>query len=528
MVSMLAGDAANDFEQVQATLRPLGGGDFDASWRRWLHAGLVGAAPQAGPLPPLDWSGVKMRPFPESDELELNFLVDSGIYDGSYANNAWLQELPDPLTKLTWDNAALVDVATAEGLGLNSGDLVRLESGGRELTAAVLVNPSQAAGTVGLALGYGCELEELSVAHGAGFNGYALRTAARPWFATDARLTKVPGHYELASTQVWGHSEGVAGSDGQEAVKRIVTERVSGRPHVRLADLDYYKDHPNFVVDDYEHIPQEMIKSLWTEPNERGGQQWGMAVDLNLCNGCSACVVACTAENNVPTVGKENVLNGREMHWMRLDVYRWFEPGAEDTSDTEPVILPVACAHCENAPCENVCPVAATAHSPDGLNDIAYNRCIGTRYCAANCPTKVRRYNFFAYQKDNGQANPLIAWQRNPDVTVRFRGVVEKCTYCVQRINAAKIEAKRNGENKVADGTIAPACAQACPTRAITFGDINDSESAVSRLKSNNRNYAVLSELNIKPRTTYLARIRNPNMTLAKRPAADGHHDGGH
>jgi len=532
VLSTLLGSAASDYEQVQATWRPTASNDFDKNWRRWVHDGYIKGSEGSTVLPPLNWAAAasSWQAYGDTSGIELNFFCDSKIYDGRYANNAWLQETPDPLTKLCWDNAALLSNKTAEAKGIRPGDLIKISVGGAELTAAALLSPVIADDVVSIALGYGHDAEGLSVAAGTGFNAGALRTTGAPFFVGGASISNTGDTYELASTQTWGHSDGVAGVDEVGFLEDWVSHRLTGRPHHREAELDHYKEQPDFAVADFEHMPESALVSLWQAPNTTTGQQWGLNIDLNLCNGCSTCITACTAENNVPTVGKESVLKGREMHWLRMDRYYWRDEIDEDGTlapeeDSRAVMLPVACAQCEMAPCEQVCPVAATTHSPEGLNDIAYNRCIGTRYCANNCPTKVRRFNFFNFSKRNDDANPLISWQRNPDVTVRFRGVIEKCTYCVQRINGAKIEAKRNGKSAVEDGSITPACAQACPTQAIVFGDINQPQSMVSKARANERNYAVLAELNIAPRTTYLARVRNPNMKLiSHKPFHGGHH----
>jgi molybdopterin-containing oxidoreductase family iron-sulfur binding subunit len=487
------------YELVRQTWAGRVGDGFDQAWRRWLHDGVVdpdaaaqpaadrAARPEAARLAAALSAAGEGAP---ADGLEVDFVLSPSVYDGRYANNAWLQELPDPLTKLTWDNAALLAPRTAERLGVADGDVVRVGLAGREVVLAAWMAPGLAEDVVLLPLGYG-RAEGGRVARGAGVDVYPLRTTAALHFAAGAALEKTGDSYALACTQEHG----------------TMVEPHTGalRPVARAATLAEYRADPHFV-ERAEVLPAERVRSLWDEPNATHGQQWGMTIDLATCIGCNACTIACQAENNIPVVGKERVLNGREMHWIRVDRY-FTGPLEEPRALTQPV----PCMHCENAPCEGVCPVAATVHSPDGLNDMAYNRCIGTRYCSNNCPYKVRRFNFFNYQAENQDAAPLLPLQRNPDVTVRFRGVMEKCTYCVQRISQARIAAKRDGDGTVPDGAVVPACAQACPTRAITFGDVNDPQSEVSRQKQQPRNYALLRELNTQPRTTYLARVTNPN-----------------
>ena len=425
------------------------------------------------------------------------------MLDGRYANNAWLQEMPDPIHQLVWDNAALLSPKTARDLGVagldglpirgRGYDMVTVTAGEQSMELPVWIAPGLADDVVVLPLGYG-RTQGVSAGLDAGSAVNAVRSVSSPFWRSGT-VTRAAGSYELYTAQAF-----------QLQTPR---EGFEQRPLVREASFEEYKKNPTFPDED-ELLPKEKLKSLWEQPNETGGQQWGMSIDLNVCTGCSACVVACQAENNVMVVGKERVGYGREMHWLRID--RYF---TGDLDNPQAVVQPMACAHCETAPCEGVCPVAATSHSPDGLNDMAYNRCIGTRYCGNNCPFKVRRFNFFNYTKENDAANPMVAMQRNPDVTLRFRGVMEKCTYCVQRINSEKIAAKRDGDGVVADGRIVTACEQACPTGAITFGDINDAESTVSKWKSKPQEYSVLSELNIHPRTTYGAKLRNPNPDLA-------------
>jgi molybdopterin-containing oxidoreductase family iron-sulfur binding subunit len=475
---------------------------FDTAWRRGLHDGVIDHAEshrKAGPT--LDWKALAATaPAAEAAGIELDFVVDTTVLDGRLANLGWMQEMPDPVTKLTWDNAAVMSAATAESLGATDEDLVHIRYNGRHLVLPALTAIGIADGSVVLQLGYGREVGR--VAAGVGANVGQLRTSDAPWFG---------GGATVSVQRTLG-----PGSPGRKHPLAVLQEKktlhINGtrRPIARVGSLADYEKKPDFVVDD-EILPAEKIKSLWTEPNVRDGHQWGMTVDLNSCTGCNACAVACQSENNISFVGKRDVLVGREMHWIRID--RYF-----DGDDDEPLALsqPMPCLQCENAPCEQVCPVGATTHSPDGLNDMAYNRCIGTRYCANNCPTKVRRFNYRNYAKQNDDLlGPLSFLQRNPDVTVRFRGVIEKCTYCVQRVNEAKIDAKREGHGVVPDGTITPACAQSCPTKAIVFGDVNDPASAVSKSKEDPRNYDLFREMNLKGRTSFKARIRNPNPKLS-------------
>jgi molybdopterin-containing oxidoreductase family iron-sulfur binding subunit len=415
--------------------------------------------------------------------LEVVFRPSPAVHDGRYANVGWLQELPDAVTKLTWGNAALLAPKTAERLKLGNEDGAKLKVGSAEVELPVWIVPGQAEETVVVHLGYGRRTAG-RVGTGVGADVYPLRTSAASGFAAGATLAASGRRHRLAQTQDHGTME--------------------GRPIVREAALEEWRKEPRFAPEAVE-IPKS--DPLWKQHEYKKGPQWGMAIDLNACTGCNACVVACQSENNVPVVGHEQVRRGREMHWLRVD--RYFSGPAESP---EMVFQPMPCQQCENAPCEQVCPVAATVHTEDGLNSMVYNRCIGTRYCSNNCPYKVRRFNFFNYTKDTPE---LLKMAANPEVTVRSRGVMEKCTYCVQRIQAARIDAKM-AERAPADGDVKTACQQTCPTQAITFGDILDSESKVSQSKANSRNYILLEELGNKPRTSYLARIRNPHPDLAE------------
>ena len=488
LLARLLGNTQSGYELVRETHRGRARGDFEVAWRRWLHDGVVSTdpAPEFGGRLQAPALAAAFRTPAAAEGLEVNYVVDPTILDGRLGDNPWLQELPDPITRLTWDNAALMSPKTAAQLDVETGDVVRVVVGGREVEIAAFLQPGIAEGALTLPLGYGRRFGRFA---SAGFDVGGIRAWASRHIALGGAIKPTGRRYQLASTQP-------------------VTD-LKERPHIRQATQSDFLAKPDFVKQG-ELIDGKHIHSAWQEPALTAKHQWGMVIDLNTCTGCGTCTVACQAENNISWVGKEEVLLGREMHWIRIDRYH-----KGDGDDLEFVSQPMACAQCETAPCENVCPVGATAHSPDGLNDMAYNRCIGTRYCANNCPYKVRRFNFYNYAKRNdADYEKRTALQRNPDVTVRFRGVMEKCTYCVQRISKARIDAKVNGNGAIPDGTVVPACAQACPNQAIVFGNIADAQSKVSQQKKDPRNYAVLSDLNIRPRTTYLAAVKNPNPNL--------------
>ncbi len=412
--------------------------------------------------------------------LELLFRPDPTIGDGEWSNNGWLQELPKPLTQLTWENAALISPALAEQLGLANGDVVELRIGERVLSAPIWIMPGQAPLSVTVHLGYGRRASG-RVGNHIGFDAYRLRTSSDPWCVQGLTLRKTEGKTALASTQHHFNME--------------------GRDLVRVQTLDrYLRDQgPVAAVADERAAP-----TLYPD-YPAGEYAWGMSIDLNACIGCKACTIACQAENNIPVVGKEQVLRGREMHWIRVD--RYYEGSADNPLAYS---QPVPCMMCEHAPCEVVCPVGATVHDDEGLNLQVYNRCVGTRFCSNNCPYKVRRFNFLQYQDDTTES---LAAQRNPEVTVRRRGVMEKCTYCIQRIETAHIEADK-GSRRIHDGEILTACQAVCPTQAIRFGNVADPQSQVAKAKRSTRNYTLLQELNTRPRTSYLARLRNPHPGL--------------
>jgi MoCo/4Fe-4S cofactor protein with predicted Tat translocation signal len=429
--------------------------------------------------------------------LEIVFRPDPHILDGRHANNGWLQELPKPLSKLTWDNAAYVSYTTAHEHHLKNEDVIEITVGGRVVKMPVWIMPGTADGVIGVHFGYG-RRKAGRVGSNIGFDPFVIRTAAAPWFEGGAQISRTGETHPLASTQTHFAME--------------------GRNPVRVVNAEAYKADPKLVHALGHNRPPDSL-SLYP-PKEYNGNKWGMAIDLNACTGCGVCVAACVAENNIPVVGKTQVKRSREMHWIRVDTY--FEGDPSSPSGT--YHQPMPCQQCENAPCEVVCPVAATVHSDEGLNDMVYNRCVGTRYCSNNCPYKVRRFNFMLY---SDFTTPELKAQRNPDVTIRSRGVMEKCTYCVQRINHARVDAKVAGES-IPDGRIQTACQQACPSDAIVFGDLNNPDSQVAKLAATERNYGVLEDLGSRPRTTYLAVVRNQNPALETELPAGGHKASGH
>lgn len=469
---------------------------WEQAWRQSLHAGIVSNTPW--PVQPSSLDGVQQlaavlrEPHqaepPSASSLQVVFTADPRMAGGCNANNPWLLELPDPITQMCWDNAALISANTAKALHVKNQDVVRLRhaQSGQSVEVAIWIQPGMADFLVALPLGWGRK-KAGRYGSGCGFDGFAIRQSQSLHVASGFKIELAGRSYEFARTQEHTNME--------------------GRPLAISDTLARYHAQPDFPQ--YASV-EPTVGPLWQE-KAYTGHKWGMSIDLNACTGCSACVIACQSENNIATVGKEEVRKGREMQWIRID--RYF---SESEAEVDSVFQPVACQHCEEAPCENVCPVNATTHSPEGLNDMTYNRCIGTRYCANNCPYKVRRFNYLNYQGDQGFAKEpaeLKKMQFNPDVTVRMRGVMEKCTYCVQRIQEAKIKS-RVTDVPIKDGDVVPACAQACPTHAIAFGDLNDKRSQVAKLAKQKRGYHLLAEVGTQPRTRYLARLRNVNPEM--------------
>jgi MoCo/4Fe-4S cofactor protein with predicted Tat translocation signal len=543
--TLLDNPQASAFDAVVANAKTYIKGDFAAGWRKALHDGWVdgtaftpkadvgeqAAGQFSASLPTGGWPPL---PPPPAGTVEIAFRPDPSLYDGRFANVGWLQELPKQVTNLSWDNAALMSFNTMDSMGLEQNDAVEIDVNGRKVIAPVLMVPGHPDGAVTVHLGFGRRAEAGRVGAGVGFNAYLLRTSDAP-LATAGKLTKVSGTYDLCVTKVnftehrgafaqqdlnkkESDKDGLYSLPGHEAMERAI---------IRYATLAEAKANPNFaheegpgvLVDKVGYGPEgespghdeSFFPDAWRYDHKDVSAQalqnkWGMAIDLNSCIGCNACIVSCYAENNIPVIGREQVKRGRHMAWLRIDTY--FEG---DLHAPRAHFQPMACQHCENAGCEQVCPVGATVHTPEGLNTMVYNRCVGTRYCSNNCVYKVRRFNFLLYSDYDTES---LKFSRNPDVTVRSRGVMEKCSYCIQRIEAAKIDADK--ENRaLRDGDIVTACQQACPASAITFGNINDPASAVAKHKAKERDYQVLADLNFRPRTTYTAGVINPNPELA-------------
>lgn len=545
LARIIGAPVVSAYEIVRETFASLVEGDVEATWRKFLHDGfLAGSVSKAISVSLKNAAVSKALAAAKSEtgKLEVVFRRDAKMDDGRFNNNGWMQELPDPVTKVTWDNVITVSRATAKDLGVVNDEIVKLAVGNRSVEGTIYVQPGQADGVLGVTLGWG-RTRTGRVGAGTGFNAYLIRTSDALNFAA-AAVTKTGKKNPVSCTQEHWSME--------------------GRPIIREANLEQFKEHPEFPKSLNLHEPP-VVKPLYPNPLDARKpsalHQWGMSVDLNACTGCSACVIACQSENNIPIVGKDQVARGREMHWLRIDRYfttdkakakeKPLMPPVDEQQqfaswidDVQVITQPMLCQHCEAAPCENVCPVNATAHDDEGLNVMAYNRCVGTRYCSNNCPYKVRRFNFFDYNKrpgDYGKVHKggpldlgnlykgplakrpddewdLLKMAKNPEVTVRMRGVMEKCTFCLQRIESAKIAQKvkagASGDVVVPRDSFTTACAQACPAGAIVFGNVADPESRVSKLKQQTRDYSVLEFLLTKPRLTYLARIRNPNKAM--------------
>jgi Fe-S-cluster-containing dehydrogenase component len=485
LVSMLAdGTSRAGYAIVREFWQPKLGPDPDTAWQTALRNGLVAgsALPErtvALRSEALAATTAQATPNVGERSLELQFVPDASVHDGRYANNAWLQELPRPLTKITWDNAVLVAPALAARLGLANEDVVELHRADTSVSGPVFILPGHPDGAVTVSLGYG-RSRAGRVGDARGFDAYALRSAVAAWFAPGVTLRKTGGTYKLATTQ-HHHS-------------------MEGRDIVRVAALADFRRDPRAAGG-----ASKQPNGTLYEPFAYDGYKWGMTIDLGACIGCNACTIACQAENNIPTVGKAQVALGREMHWIRVD--RYYD-GAPDAPRTH--FQPVPCMQCQRAPCELVCPVEASVHDSEGINVQVYNRCVGTRFCSNNCPYKVRRFNFLQYSDEHTES---LKGQRNPEVTVRMRGVMEKCNYCLQRIANGRIEADKENR-RIRDGEVVTACQAVCPTQAITFGDLNDPSSAVNAQKASPLDYALLAELNTEPRTSYLTKLTNPNPDL--------------
>jgi len=507
--SMLDEPDVSAYDAVRATWKQqLASGDPEFNWRKVLHDGWMANTA----FTPRNVAAKGAAPAAEApgaaDAVEVVFRPDANTYDGRYANVGWMQEIPRPITNLSWDNAVQMSFATLQKFGLEEDDAVEVNAGGKKIIGGALAVPGQTDNVVVVTLGQGRRSGR--VAGGIGYNGYLLQQSGAPWTQTGVNLRKtgdiydicVPKSHHIDQRAVFagGDGSGTHSLEGNEAIDRGI---------IRFASLEEYKAHPDFANEGYGHLTLEPDDSIF--PAYRYDKNaWGMSIDLNSCVGCNACIASCYAENNIPVVGRLQAKIGRTMQWIRIDTY--FEG---DLAAPRAHFQPMTCHQCENAPCEQVCPVGATVHSPEGLNMMIYNRCVGTRYCSNNCPYKVRRFNFLLYTDVYAWDDPTLALMRNPDVSVRSRGVMEKCSYCVQRIEAVKIEADKENRG-IRDGEIKTACQQACPTDAIIFGNINDRNSRVAKIKTNERTYGVLADINTRPRTTYVAGVLNINEELAK------------
>ncbi len=491
-------------------------GGMGPVWRKALHDGWIANTAFAPKTVTAKAASIAPAPASDPSAIEVIFRPDPTIYDGRYSNLGWMQELPKPITNLSWDNAALISIDTLAKLKASESDVLEIEYQGRKIKASAMPVPGHPDQSITVYLGYG-RRNAGRVGTGHGFDAFPIRLAASPLFAVGATVRKTGETYECAATKSHyiDHRDRFARKYGfeeeaKEAARDTAPVSLEGREAaqrgiIRVATLEEYKQNPAFATSGEEEAPPPRNVTLFPAWDYSKGYQWALSIDLNSCVGCNACIVSCYAENNIAVVGKHQVKVGRDMQWIRIDTY--FEG---DLDKPKAYFQPMTCQQCENAPCEQVCPVGATVHTPEGLNAMVYNRCVGTRYCSNNCPYKVRRFNWLLFSDWDTEQLKLM---RNPEVTVRSRGVMEKCTYCVQRIEAAKIRADK--ENRaVRDGEIETACQQACPTDAITFGNINDKNSRVSRIKAQPRNYGVLADLNTRPRTTYIAGVENPNPEL--------------
>jgi Fe-S-cluster-containing dehydrogenase component len=489
LISALLGDPSrSNYEIVRGFWeKQHQGADFESFWTDSVKRGVIAQSAASAVEMTSRGSAPTQEAPPAASEIEVVLRPDPTVFDGRWANNSWLQELPKPVTKLVWDNAASMSDATASRLGVHDSEMIEIKTGDRTITAPALISTGFADNSITLTLGYGRKRSG-QVGTGIGYDAYAIRTSSSPWIIRDASIRKTGEAYKLVTTQ--DHYE------------------LNHRHMVRRSTADQYAADPQAIREEIR--APEPDETLYA-PHETIDYAWGMAIDLSACIGCNSCVTACQAENNIPVVGKGQAANGREMHWLRIDTY--FESGF---GNPDIYFEPMLCQHCENAPCELVCPVEATSHSAEGLNEMTYNRCVGTRYCSNNCPYKVRHFNFFQYARWD---IPQLKMLYNPDVTVRSRGVMEKCTYCVQRINRARIHAKVE-DRKIRDGEVITACQAACPADAIVFGNVKDTGSEVSKWKAEPRNYGVLAELNTRPRTTYLAKLTNPNPAFATTQSA--------